>query len=80
LAGDLKGNVAGVSGSDTGATLYQIGYKYGFSKRTVGTIGYVKIDNDTNGVYNLTDMASGSANIALGQSASAWVLSLSHAF
>jgi predicted porin len=80
VAGDLKGNVAGVSGSDTGAVQYQIGYKYGFSKRTVGTIGYVKLDNKNNGVYNLTDMASGTANVALGESASAFVLSLAHSF
>jgi predicted porin len=78
-AGDLKGNLA-QSGSDTGATQMLIGYRYGFSKRTVGTIGYVKVDNDTNGVYGLTDMASGTANVALGESPSAFVLSLTHSF
>jgi predicted porin len=80
VAGDLKGNVANTSGSDTGAKQYQIGYKYGFSKRTVGTIGYVKLDNDSNGTYNLTEMDSGSANVAIGESASAFVLSLTHSF
>jgi len=85
VAGDLKGNLAGLSGSDTGAVQYQIGYKYGFSKRTVGTVGYVKLDNKNNGVYNLTDMASGTASatnpgVQLGESASAFVLSLTHSF
>jgi len=83
VADDLKneGNaVAAQSGSETGATQMQIGYKYGFSKRTVGTIGYVKLDNDNNGVYNLTDLISGSANVQTGQSASAFVLSLTHSF
>ena len=79
VAGELKGNLA-QSGADTGASQYLIGYKYGFSKRTVGTIGYVKLDNDTNGVYGLTDMASGTANVALGESPSAFVLGLSHSF
>jgi len=80
MADDLKGNIAGVSGSDTGATQYVIGYRYGFSKRTMGTIGYVKLDNDTNGVYGLTDMASGTAAVALGESPSAFVLQLTHSF
>jgi predicted porin len=80
VADDLEGNIAGVSGSATGATQYQIGYKYGFSKRTVGTVGYVKLDNDNNGVYSLTDLASGTANVQLGQSASAFVLALTHSF
>jgi predicted porin len=79
VADDLKGNLA-QSGSETGATQMLVGYKYGFSKRTVGTIGYVKLDNDTNGAWSLTDLASGSANVQTGQSASAFVLSLSHTF
>ncbi len=79
IADDLEGNLA-QSGSNTGAKQYQIGYKYGFSKRTTGTIGYVRVDNDSNGVYNLTDLASGSANVQLGESPSAWVLSLLHTF
>jgi len=79
VADDLEGNLA-QSGSDTGAKQLQIGYKYGFSKRTVGTIGYVKLDNDNNGVYSLTDLASGTANVQLGDSAKAFVLSLTHSF
>jgi hypothetical protein len=38
------------------------------------------LDNETNGVYGLTDMASGTANVALGESPSAFVLSLTHSF
>jgi predicted porin len=79
VAGELKGNLA-QSGADTGATQMVIAYRYGFSKRTVGSIGYVKLDNETNGVYGLTDMASGTANVALGESPSAFVLSLTHSF
>lgn len=79
VADELKGNLA-QSGSDTGARQLQIAYKYGFSKRTVGTIGWVRLDNDNNGVWSLTDLASGSANVQRGESASAFVLSLTHSF
>jgi predicted porin len=79
VADDLEGNLA-QSGSDTGATQYVIAYRYAFSKRTMGSIGYVKLDNANNGVYNLTDLASGSANVQLGQSASALTFNLSHSF
>jgi predicted porin len=79
VADELKGNLA-QSGSNTGSKQGQISYSYGFSKRTVGTIGYVNLKNDSNGVWNLTDLASGSANVQPGESASAFVLSLIHTF
>ena len=81
VADDLEGNVAGVSGSDTGAKQMHDRLPVRRSPSApLGTFGYVKLDNDNNGVYNLTDLASGTANVQLGQSASAFVLSLAHSF
>jgi predicted porin len=79
VADELKGNLA-QSGSNTGAKQGLISYSYGFSKRTTGTIGYVNLKNDSNGVWSLTDLASGSANVQRGESASAFALSLIHTF
>jgi predicted porin len=83
VADELKNKgsvVAAQSGSNTGAKQAQISYSYGFSKRTVGTLGYVNLKNDSNGVWNLTDLASGSGNVQPGESASAFVMSLIHTF
>lgn len=83
VADDLKNEgsaIAAQSGSDTGAQQYQLAYRYAFSKRTMGTVGVVRLDNANNGVYNLTDQASGSAAVQTGQTATAYVLSLSHSF
>jgi len=61
---------------NTGATLYQIRYLYDFSKRTVGTIGYVSLDNDLSGTYDL----GGMTGTGTGNKSSAIALSLSHKF
>jgi len=87
-AGDMKGTSApgfvGAMGSrpavaaagNTGATLYQIRYLYDFSKRTTGTIGYVSLDNDLSGTYDL----GGMTGTGTGAKSSAIALSLSHKF
>lgn len=82
--GDMKGTAGAAMGSrpavaaagNTGATLYQIRYLYDFSKRTTGTIGYVSLDNDLSGTYDL----GGMTGTGTGNKSSAIALSLSHKF
>ncbi|MES2562643.1 MAG: porin [Pseudomonadota bacterium] len=40
-------------GGDTGADMMQIRYVYTFSKRTEFTLGYIRLDNDSNAGYRL---------------------------
>jgi predicted porin len=72
-ASDYKGNLGG---ADTGAKQWQVGYNHSLSKRTTAGIAYVKVDNDSNGTYNLTGFSGTTA----GDSASAVVMSLTHTF
>jgi len=80
VADDLKNDgsvlVAG-TGSSTGAKQYLIGYLHNLSKRTVIGVGYVKLDNDSNGTLNLTDQTF---DVQPGSTADAFVLSLTHTF
>jgi len=73
-------DVGGTSVDSSGAKQYQISYLHALSKRTTATIGYVKLDNDSAGTYNLTGLDFGPANVFPGDSASAFVLGLSHSF
>jgi predicted porin len=81
-AGDTKGtagatpggDIAG-AGSDTGAKLYAVKYRYAFSKRTAVRLGYVKLDNDNNAKYALGGMKG-----ATGVNQSAWVMYADHKF
>jgi predicted porin len=89
VAGSLVGagiSAAGVAGSgvvrpilggDNGAKLWQIRYVYSFSKRTEFNIGYVKLDNDDQGTYNLGGLAS---TPRPGESQDAIALSVRHTF
>jgi predicted porin len=63
-------------GSNTAAWLGQIRYVYTFSKRTEFNFGYVKLHNDSNAAYAL----GGLSTPQVGQSASAFALSLRHTF
>ena len=69
----------GVS-NDNGAKLYQIRYVYTFSKRTEFNFGYVKLDNDSVGTYNLGGLTGGPAAMRPGENQDAWVMSLRHTF
>lgn len=82
-ADDMKGT-AGASlgpvrpnvGTDTGAKLWQVRYLHDFSKRTVGSIGYVALKNDMNANYDL----GGVSGSAAGAKHRAFALSLQHKF
>jgi predicted porin len=74
LSDDLEGTT---KVANSGAKQYQISYLHALSKRTTLTVGYVKLDNDTAGTHNLTDL---STDVLPGSDASAFVLSLAHSF
>jgi len=62
--------------SNTGAKLWQVRYLYDFSKRTVGSIGYVNLKNDDSANYDL----GGVTGTGTGAKSSAFAMSLSHKF
>jgi len=73
--------VNGATSASTGAKQYQVRYNYAFSKRTAGYAAYVKMDNDTNGTFNLTGLTAGSAAaVTPGDSADVIAFGLSHSF
>ena len=82
-AGDSKGNSTvaigdvAASGSDTGADLFAIKYRYAFSKRTRVRLGYVRLDNDNNASYAL---GGTSAPVFAGENMNAWVFYAEHTF
>lgn len=73
-AGDYKGNAGA---ANTGATMYSASYLHNFSKRTIGTVGYSVVDNDTAGAYNFAGLTT---SIFLGDKASVIFLQLEHNF
>jgi predicted porin len=80
--GVFRPGVAAAGGNnDNGAKMYQIKYVYTFSKRTEFTAGYVKLDNDSVGTYNLGGLPTGAAGgIRPGENQSAFALGLRHTF
>ncbi|MDP2241941.1 MAG: porin [Burkholderiales bacterium] len=77
-AGEYK--VAGGGGENTGAKQWQIGYTHALSKRTSAGVSYVRLNNDSAGFYNLTPLNSSETSVKFGDSASAFVVSMKHAF
>jgi predicted porin len=72
--------VNGSDVTDTGAVQYQVGYWHNLSKRTKVYAAYVKLDNDSAGVYNLTGLAAGGANVFPGDSADVVAVGMFHSF
>jgi len=81
-AGGLNG-VGGATGStfttlNTGsANIYQVQYQYRFSKRTMGGVGFITVDNGDGGVHSLQGL---STNMRPGERSSAVALQLQHTF
>lgn len=75
-AGNTEGTGAAplTSGS---ANIYQIQYQYQFSKRTMGGIGYITVDNGDGGIHSLQGL---STNMRPGERSSALALQLTHSF
>jgi predicted porin len=69
----------GVSG-DNGAKLWQIRYVYTFSKRTEFNFGYVRLNNDSNAVYNLGGLTGGYGVQRPGEDQDAFAAALRHRF
>ena len=63
--------------SDSGANLWGIRYVYTFSKRTEFTVGYSRLDNDTNAAYRLGGLNGAVVN---GSNEDAWALAVRHRF
>jgi predicted porin len=55
--GARVGNV--IKGNDTGAYMWTVSYTYPLSKRTLLYTAYVKVGNDSNGVYNYSNGPAG---------------------
>ena len=73
--------INGATQASSGAKQYQVRYNYAFSKRTAGYAAYVKVDNDTNGTFNLTGLTAGSIGaVTPGDSADVIAFGLSHSF
>jgi len=87
VADDVKGTAGAVLSNsrapvnalgETGAKMWQIRYLHDFSKRTVGTIGYVSLKNDTRGMYALGGLSFTTTSV--GAKDSAFALSIAHRF
>jgi predicted porin len=89
-AGDTKcsGTAAcpATAGANTGAKQYQVGYHNVMSKRTTASVSYVRMNNDTNGIYTLTGSNVGSTGVGgqttvqPGSDSNAIVLGVVHTF
>jgi predicted porin len=84
-AGDTSNDM----GMDTGASAWNIGYDYAFSKRTSMGIYYTALSNKSGGNYNLksvggsgaTAIGSGAAGTTgLGADARQWYIGMAHSF
>ena len=74
-AGQTEGTGAStVTGGS--ANIYQVQYQYRFSKRTLGGVGFITVDNGDGGIHTLQGLASA----APGERASAFTLQLQHTF
>ena len=87
-ANDLKGSAGGITGTldSTGASAYTLAFGHSLSKRTNIGVAYTKLDNKTNGAYNLFGLAAsgaqavGALNTAVGTDVSQLSLNMNHAF
>ncbi len=76
-----SGNVTGVA--DSGAKMWSVGYDYPLSKRTTVGVSYVRLNNNTNALYNLyvQNALVGAAYVqTLGQDASQFYVGVRHTF
>jgi predicted porin len=74
-AGNTEGSGASPTTSGS-ANIYQAQYQYRFSKRTMGGVGFITVDNGDGGIHTLQGLASA----APGERASAFALQLQHTF
>lgn len=75
----LRPTVA-AAGVATGADMWQIRYLHDFSKRTIGSIGYVSLKNDRGASYDLGGLNYGGNLQSSGAKQSAVAVSIQHKF
>ena len=68
-----------MTGQNTGAAIWQVGYNHAMSKRTTASLSYARMDNKSAGTYSLTGVTSDAA-ITPGSDASAIMLGMNHTF
>ena len=68
-----------VTGQNTGAAIWQVGYNHAMSKRTTASLGYARMDNKSAGTYSLTGVTS-DAIITPGSDANVIMLGMNHTF
>jgi predicted porin len=80
-AADAKGTGL-ASNTDTGASLWSLGYDYSLSKRTSVGVSYARLSNKANANYALYTQGAlnGTPNNVVGQNASQLYLGIRHAF
>lgn len=75
------GDTSNTPGSNRGATAWNLGYDYAFSKRTSAGVYYTKVNNNRNGWYDMFGLgASGATATARGEDARQWYFGLAHNF
>jgi predicted porin len=87
-ANDLKGTAGGITATldSTGASAYTLAFGHSLSKRTNIGVSYTKLDNKTNGAYNMFGLAAngatpvGATNTATGADASQFAVNMNHSF
>jgi predicted porin len=85
-AGNTEGNAIGAGALNSGTTfttlntgganIWQVSYNYSFSKRTLGAIGYIMVDNEDGGTHSLQGLGS----VTPGDRSQALSLQLQHTF
>jgi predicted porin len=76
-AGETEGTGVGTTSFTAGsANIWQVQYQYQFSKRTMGGIGYITVDNGDGGVHSLQGLGA----VHPGDRSSAFALQLTHSF
>jgi predicted porin len=87
------GDASNTPGVDTGASAWNLGYDYAFSKRTSMGIYYTALNNKSGGVYNLfSNAGNGSTPVSMGMGGAAfsstgagadarqWYIGMAHSF
>ena len=67
--------------ANSGATAWNLGYDYAFSKRTSAGVFYTKVNNKSGSFYDMFALgANGATATALGQDARQWYFGMAHNF
>ena len=82
-AGNDKGAIGAVAGTNFRANMFAISGQYNLSKRTSLALNYAQINNNTSATYNFftsTSLGSADAGLKAGEDPRLWSLTVRHAF